>query len=101
MVTNRKKFSSTAIFCIIPFTTNNLYSAKFNINGFIAPPIYGTYNLSPIEKKLTLQAIGQAPEFYDISEITSNSFTVNGMLASGTFVRIDDSLSKIIQNIRA
>jgi hypothetical protein len=69
------------------FDSTKQYSTIANINGLISPVIYGRYSFSQSEKMLTLEPYGSLPQYYNIIEFTSNSFTITGIYGKTTFTR--------------
>ena len=69
------------------FDTTNHYSIIANINGLTTPTIFGKYVFSPSEKTLTLEPYGSLPEYYEILDSDSNSFTIKGTFGRTTFTR--------------
>jgi hypothetical protein len=74
-------------FGAIIFGQNNQFSALFYANGVLQQVQYGTYNYSPSEQTLTLTYYGQNPNFYNVKDITQNSFNIEGTVGTATFVR--------------
>jgi hypothetical protein len=60
------------------FDNNNRYAVSAYLYGQWSNPIYGAYNLSPIQKILTLQRDGYPQESYNIINASLDSFTIEG-----------------------